>query len=473
MDSLPSESLYSYNRFDQVMNTVALPIENKVRELDGKLWLGLNLVERGYDVVLGPSWEIKPTIDITQPDVYFTKDPGDGNIPFIKQLQQSNIRVCGISPEAALNSKTEYHAQNKQDVIDTMDAYFAWGPEPAKEIKKQYDNIEAKVHITGNPRFDPLIGDLRSVYAASGEDIREKYGDFILINTNFAIGNSIDREQMFEVVQRNTPERDLIQEERLSLRLLYSFLELVLYLIAEDIDHNIILRPHPGEDHSTYRELFDRYETVHVKHEGDVRPWIHAADGVIHHDCTTGVESALMSKPVVSYQPLSDTTTDTVLSQVVSQSETTRDGIKDWIIDSAQDDGEHQLTQHQKTELRRYFPNIDELAAPKICDVVDSLLVGSHGFTSYNIDIQQKIERRIKASPFGTSVLDSYDYGRDILTGSDYRRSREKTRQKFSGLDHTELSKRIEEIRPHLSISNVTIKAVPLMRHTYRIVTDR
>lgn len=451
------------------MSTVALPIENKVREFSGKLWLGINLVREGYEVVLGPSWEIKPAINIIQPEVYFTKDPGDGNISFFKRLQESNVYVCGISPEAALNSKTEYHAENKQQVINTLDAYFAWGTEPADALRKNYDDINRKLHITGNPRFDLLVNELNSVYATSGDDIRATYGNFILINTNFAMGNPLNRERRFEIAEKTVPGRDLLREERQSLRVLYSFLELVLYLIDEDIDHSIVLRPHPGEDHSTYERLFDRYETVHVKHEGDVRSWIHAADGVVHHDCTTGVEAALMGTPVVSYQPLSDIETDTLLSQIVSRTETTRNGVKDWITDSATADGEHHLTEHQQAQLRRYFPNIDELAAPQICDTVNSLLADSHGFTKYDVGIKQRIEHQIKASPLGTSVLDLYDYGRDLLTGGDYRKSRFKLRQKFPGLEQTELSKRTKEIVTAMGISDVRIEAVPLTKHTYRI----
>jgi surface carbohydrate biosynthesis protein len=451
------------------MKTIALPIENKVRGLDGKIWLGLNFVKRGYEVLIGPSWEIKPTIDITRPDAYFTKDPGDGNISFIKKLQESNICVCGISPEAALNAKTEFHAENKQQVINTLDAYFAWGTEPSAEIKKNYDNISTKLHITGNPRFDLLTDGLKSVYAASGTEIKDTHGDFILINTNFSRANPFDLEQLIQRIRENKPGVDIPGERRLSLRILYLFLELVLYLSAENIDHDIILRPHPGEDHSTYVQLFDQYENVRIKHEGDVRSWIYASNGVIHHDCTTGVEAALMGTPVVSYQPLSGTETDSFLSQTVSQTEMTRNGIKNWITESATAEGKYHLTDYQRTQLRRYFPNIDELAAPQICHTVDELLADSSGFSGYEVSTQQRIERRIKSSTLGTYFLDIYDYGRDIIDDGDNRKSRAKQRQKFPGLGHVEISNRIDEMLAHVGMSDIIIKSVPLTRHTYRI----
>lgn len=452
------------------MQTIALPIENKVREFDGKLWLGLNLAERGYEVVLGPSWEIKSILDIIAPDLYFTKDPGDNNSIY-NTLQRTGTLICGFSPESGVNSDIEHYLQNRRSSIDVLDAYFSWGPEPAEAVRSLYDDagILDKIYVTGNPRFDLLVGELNSVYAVAGEGIRDEYGDFILFNTSFGIGNPKDREKLFRLIRKNQPERDILGQERNSLRVLYAMLELVLYLSAEEIDHDIVVRPHPGEDHSTYTDVFEPYDNVHVVHEGDVGSWIYAADGVIHYDCTTGIEAAIMKTPVVSYQPLSDLAKDDVLSQVVSQSITTREGIKEWISDEAASDQEYTLTQHQKSALRRYFPNIDQLAAPQICDTVESLLVESDGFTGWNVSTQQRIERRIKASPVGTNILNLYDYGRDMLNGGGHRKSRAKQRQKFEGLKYEEIAKRSEDIINVASMSAVDIESVRLTKHTYRI----
>jgi surface carbohydrate biosynthesis protein len=452
------------------MKTIALPIENKVREFDGKLWLGLNLTERDYEVVLGPSWEIKSVIDVIAPDLYFTKDPGDGNKIYDK-LHSSGVLVCGFSPESGVNSKIENYARNRKESIHSLDVYFAWGEEPAAAVRSMYtdSNVTDKIEVTGNPRFDLLREGLNDIYAGSEAKIRDEYGDFILMNTSFGLANASDRERLIELIRKNQPQRNPIEEERVALRVLYSFLELVLYLSDEDIGRNIVLRPHPGEDHSTYERIFGDHETVHIKHEGDVRSWIHAADGVIHHDCTTGIEAALMKKPVLSYQPLTDLPMDQTLSQVASETRTTREDVKQWITDVAASGQEYTLTEHQKSQIRQYFPNIDQLATPQICDKVDSLLAESDGFTGHDISIQQELERRIKASPIGMEILDLYDYVRDILTQGGHRKSRSKQRQKFSGLEYKEIAKRSKEMTDVGEMSGVVIEPVPLTRYTYRL----
>lgn len=454
------------------MKTVAIPIENKVREFDGKLWLGLNLVKRNYRIVLGPSYEIKSTIDLTEPDVYFAKDTSDGNIPFFKKLQESGIIVCGLSPESAVNSEVEQYAQHKSEVMNIFNTYFSWGEEPAKAVRSRYTNTEINIKVTGNPRFDLLTKQLKDIYQDGGDEIQQEYGDYILVNTNFGMGNAKNRESTFNLVRENYPERDPYHEAKISSRIMYSFLELIIYLSSIDLDHNIVVRPHPGEDHSTYRKAFNNYDDVYVKHEGDVRTWIYGSDGVIHYDCTTGIEAALMGTPVLSYQPLSDQRSDKVLAQVVSQTATMRHEVEEWIIESATSDNEYTLNTEQKSAVKRYFPNIDRLATPLICNTVDSLTNESNGYSNYDVDLKGKIERYIKHSPVGPQVLALYDQLRDVQTDGKHQRSRKKQRQKFPGLSYKEMAERSRVISKKLELKDYIIENVPNTRHSY-IITPK
>ena len=55
------------------MRTAAIPVETKVRELDGKLWLALNLVERGFRVAVGRLAALNSGLDLLKPDIYLGK----------------------------------------------------------------------------------------------------------------------------------------------------------------------------------------------------------------------------------------------------------------------------------------------------------------------------------------------------------------------------------------------------------------
>ena len=67
---------------------------------------------------------------------------------------------------------------------------------------------------------------------------------------------------------------------------------------------NIIVRPHPMEDFTSYERAFSSYPNIHVVHEGNIIKWLLAADIIIHNGCTSGIEGFLLEKPIISYLPL-------------------------------------------------------------------------------------------------------------------------------------------------------------------------
>lgn len=451
------------------MKTVALPIENKVRELDGKFWLSLNLAERGYKVVLGPSWDIKPAIDIIKPDVYLTKDPGDGNVEFFKKLQDSGILVCGLPPEGGFDTTEENYLANKQQSINFLDAHFVWGEKEAQMLKNCYKNISKKIKITGNPRFDLLNSGLRSVYADVSKEIRNKYGNFILFNSNFNRANTKHRNKRIKNVRDNYSNRNPVEEEKQNMRVLYSFFELILYLTTTDINRNIIIRPHPDEDHSTYHQEFKHFSDIHVKHKGDVRPWIYASDGVIHHNCTTGIEAAMMNKPVLSYNPFSHTHNNKSLPLLVSQVRSKRENVKKWLTQTAIPGSDYHLDKQQKSKLKQYFKNVDQPAAPLICETIDELVEGSGGYTGYKMGTEQRIERYVKTSPVGPTILKLYDIIRDAVTDGEHQLSRQKTKQKFPEMRYGELEMKFEIMKDKLPIESISIGKISQTKYTYVI----
>jgi len=452
------------------MKTVAIPIENKVREFQGKLWLGLNLIERGYEVIIGPSYETKKTLEISKPDVYITKDVGDSKpqIEFLKEIRSAGINVCGLDPEAGVNSSNPGLSFRKMDVVDYMDAYFAWGSEPANNIKRHYEN-DIPIYITGNPRFDLLVSPLRSIHNKRAKEIRSEYGDYILINTNFSIANPFD----WETKCKNVRETININERHINMsRILYTFFETIFYLKSKNLNPDIIIRPHPGEDHTLYEKAFNNCEGVHVRHSGSVHPWIAGAEAVIHHDCTTGIESALMQTPVLSYQPIKHEWHEKKLSQKVSKEVFNQDELYEWVSKYTTNDERYELSRKQKDDLRPYFPNIDELSAPKICNVIEKLECSDKkDYGSINLDMADKIERRIKSSTFSEQIIFVYDMVKK-LTSEEVemnRIKRDKAKQKFPGLNEIELEEEISYFTEHLDIDTFSIKKVSLTENTFRI----
>jgi surface carbohydrate biosynthesis protein len=447
---------------------VALPIETKVRELYGKLWLSSHLTKKGYDVVIGTSWEVDSTIHSTQPDFYISKDPSDENIEFFDSLREAGVRSYGLPPEGGVGSGLDRWVSNRTEVINHLDGFFCWGKAQQDILSSHYQDTSAILN-TGNPRFDLPCSRFRSLYEHFASTVRKEYAPFILINTNFGYANPFDKDLQFNKIKQLFGDVDdsIIREDS---RTFYSFLETILYL-AEEVDANIIIRPHPGEDQQRYHEIFDYYENIHIIHEGDVRTWISAADVVIHHDCTTGIESALMDSAVISYRPIDSAKSSSEVSQAVSREVFDRNQLLRAVRDSISDTNNEILDQ-QYDKLLPYFQNIDSCAALAICEVFeDQNPMQQSSYNDFENSLFTSIEMYLKTTRWEVPLSRIYDRIRMLRTGKSRSKAREKNKQKFPGLSENEIRKILNIINRGQG-SNIKINSVSLTNNTYLLRSE-
>jgi surface carbohydrate biosynthesis protein len=272
-------------------------------------------------------------------------------------------------------------------MLETASTYFAWGEKQATILQDELDFPLDKVVVSGEPRFDLLQQGLRRVYQEAARDILDEYGEFVLINTIFALvnhGSSTTTATVEESgVTVQVDESELAKRAKNSpvynseamnykLRLLQEFVTMAERL-AETVDCSVIIRPHPSESHKPYKALAEVAENVLVKHSGDVRPWILAAKAVIHNSCTTGIESALLETPVFAYRPVQSNKYDVPLPNIVSEEVTDFEALRAGIVCCLNDPAaSYELSPEQTSALREYLINIDgELAAERIAETID------------------------------------------------------------------------------------------------------
>lgn len=453
------------------MTTIALPIETKVREFDGKLWLALNLIKRGYTVVLGRSDEIKSTLDITQPDIYVSKDPGDNNIPLFINLIEAGIRVCVLDTEGGVYRNKERYMFNKKESLNYVDKIFCWGHDSADAIIQHYGNSNC-VEVTGNPRFDLLQPEIRSIYRDGATPLKEQYGKFILFNGNFPKANPF-RQQV--ITKHEEEYGSMSQEKRIyNQRIFHLFLDAIYNLQNKFPETNVIIRPHPSEDNKRYEDIFNGYKHVHVEDSGDVRYWLAGASVTLHHDCTTGIESALMGVPVVSYRPVQNRKYESELPQIVSEQVFTLNELTTFVSQHLQKDQSYELDTSQTDYLKQFFHNIDESAAENICNVIDSLEIRSEkNYDKLKPDLKGDIERRLKSSRWSDQVLAAYDDVHNLVGKKSRREQRQYNRQKFPGLKKGEVYERIEHIGKVLDIGLVSVESVTLTNDTFYLRPEK
>jgi len=445
-------------------SVVSIPVETKVREFDGKLWLALNLVERGNTAVIG-STEMLNVLDIVKPDIHITKDIGDSGIDFYSRLRDAGISICGLNTEGGVFQSLEKFTHNKTEFLNYIDSYCTWGQKQANLIQQKYENDEG-VFVTGNPRFDLLHPKLRFLYENRSSSINDEYGEYMLVNGNFSLSNAYAK----NVIEKTEEIYGEIDMERRSYahRIFYLFLESIYHLHSEFPETNIVVRPHPSERIDTYNEAFAGWERVHIEDTRDVRDWVAGASVVIHHDCTTGIESAMMGTPVVSYRPIQNEEYESRLPQIVSHEARSRKALTEYVASCLESDEPYDMADDQTRKLKQYFHNVDQSAAALICDVIESIdKTEQRNYERLQPGLSGSLKRRVKSSRLGDQATTIYDSVHRALGNESIPEQREYHKQKFPELKRTEIRNTIEQMKPLLDIDTVTIERVALTNDTY------
>jgi surface carbohydrate biosynthesis protein len=423
---------------------IALPIETKVREFRGKLWLALNLVAKDHEVTIGNMASMNKGVDVIEPDIYF----GDSAYyrptreKLYRRIQNEGGKVVVLDTEGGVfKSDKEYEKRLSPQILKYIDHFCAWGSRPA-EIAAQTEQLsEKKIHITGNPRFDLLHSDLKGIYRPAAEGYQDRYGKYILINTNFTIANPFDE----DILETTDTEKIQYQNE-----LYRRFIEAIQYLSENLREYVLIVRPHPSEDHDRYRNEFQSYNSIKVRHDGDVRSWIYGATATLHNSCTTGIESALMGIPVLSYRPIRNHDYDLELPNIVSKEVSNHADIPS-LITNLNDNAEFKLNNKQISTLKQYFYNIEERAALRIVSVIEN----DSNLTSSSMDFvggppPKQLIKRMSNYLFGVHTTE------EILQSLSYQ-DYSYMRQKFSGLSAEEIQREIQNICIFTEVPEISI----------------
>ena len=295
-----------------------IPVENQVRELDPKLLLACVAATRGFSSVIGSRRELEFRIDAYPRSIYLSKSMTGRSLIFFRLARKFGHKIVAWDEEALVHlpPETYYSRRLHPEAIKLVSHLFAWGQDNV-ELWGQYPHLPAElpIHSIGNPRTDMLRPEMHSFYEEEVQALRQKYGEFILINTNFnhvnAFGPDLNLFQTAagpgEPAKFGRAARGMSREYAQGLwdhkqAVFKSFQHLIPKLEQAFPDLNIVIRPHPTERHAVYNDIAARCSRVHVTNAGNVVPWILATRVVLHNGCTTGIEAFVMGVPSISYR---------------------------------------------------------------------------------------------------------------------------------------------------------------------------
>ena len=293
------------------------PLETQARELEARILFCIQCANKGHNSFFGHKTSFTFFIKNLEPGIFIHKSIQKRKYDEIKKYSRLGHLNVALDEEALMIFDEEEYFEYRltKRCLEAVDFFVTWGEKDFNMIKNKYKDIEKKLICAGNSRIDVLKNKLFIEREANA--IKEKYGDFILINTKFARFNVKERGMgsFADMTKFNNPNitdrvfkkiQDSMSHEEKNLN---QYMETISKL-ASDFKHiKIILRPHPAENHETWKRFIKNINSENVLFVFDgssANAWMKAAYKVISFNCTTALEASIMGVTSINYIPFED-----------------------------------------------------------------------------------------------------------------------------------------------------------------------
>jgi surface carbohydrate biosynthesis protein len=306
--------------------SLILPCETRNREFDSKLLLACVAAERGFDAYLGAKREINISAARLPRSIYVQKSLSKRSYRMYDILDRVGHWIVSTDEEGIVYQSLERYWQIKihPRTLHKVRALFAWGADNERIWRTHPAFHGAPIEVSGNPRIDLLRPELRSYFQDQADELRERFGSFVLVNSNFTLLNhffpkwSRSRILVEDPEQRRSATELEVDSAFHWMSLFRAFQEMLPVIARRFPDRCFVVRPHPSESHDAWKQAAAGLPNVHVLHEGNIVPWLHAAEAIVHTGCTTALEAYVVGTPAIAYQPVADDRYDMELPNAVS-----------------------------------------------------------------------------------------------------------------------------------------------------------
>ena len=305
----------------QAYRDILLPVETSARELDAKLLLALFAAEAGFRSHIGTLTRIQAPGFANS--IYISK-----SVRFAKAMRQmsdfGHTVVAWDEEGLARFNDVAHGTRIEPEALRIPRLLFSWGCNNSIIWRKHPFYNGRTIIESGNPRVDLLRPELRSLHQPKCADIWARYGNFALLNTNFALINHFKPGgRRAKVAAKSQDARAFVEfrqgVEEHKRRLFEAFLAAVPEIARSIKPFRLVIRPHPSEDPKPWQEAGRGIDNVDVVYEGSVIPWLLAAKCLIHNGCTSAVEASVLQMPVLAYCPFENDTYDIPLPNALSE----------------------------------------------------------------------------------------------------------------------------------------------------------
>ena len=456
-----------------------IPVENQVRELDPKLLLACTAAQRGFSSVIGSRRELEFRIDSYPRSIYLSKSMTGRSLIFFRLAKKFDHEIVTWDEEALVHLPPETYFSRRlhPEAIRQVSHLFAWG-QGNVDLWRQYPQLpdSLPIHSVGNPRTDMLRPELQPFYEDEVKVLRDTYGEFLLINTNFNHVNAFGPDMnLFQPVEKpgdiakfGRAAKGMSREYAEDLwnhkkAVFEDFQQMIPQLEKAFPQLNIVVRPHPTEQHTVYKDIAAQCSRVHVTNQGNVVPWILATRAVLHNGCTTGIEAFVMGVPAISYRASISEKIDNGfyrLPNAVSDHCFDFDQLRDRLNQILAGQPVTTNAEERKTVVDHYLASQSgPMACERMVDVLESFAAG--GNDNSGPSAVERFQRKVIAG-----VYHQYKRIKPRLPGSHNRP--EYQRHRFPNISVDRIKSKIERIQQLLN-DNTRVSVEPLSDVLFQI----
>lgn len=312
------------------MTIVYLLVEESFRELASRQVIAADCLALGYEVLIAQQWWFSDKIPELPPGIILFKGNNRPQGSLMSRAKRHGHVVTSIEEEAfGTIYEPEIRSLYDPASIEAADRFFVQGTIHRDFLVDWFPQTRDRISIVGNPRTDVMLHALGDGIHEKVAALRAEYGEFILVNTNCASINpyDIDTYSYYQrcvevgVLDPTDPGElrrfdTLMEWEHSNLREMSRFIRLH---AEREPDIQIILRPHPSENHRTWEESIAGLPNVHLIRDRDHVAWILASRAMVHTGCTTGLEGSLLGTPTIGICPDQHPWHDGFISNLASQ----------------------------------------------------------------------------------------------------------------------------------------------------------
>lgn len=281
-------------------------VDHKHRDLPGLASIGHYLMESGYSISFRNVWDYK----------YLFKDPSAIVIPKANHGVESFIRHCQewrnkrkkiIVIETEGNEQWEIGSKRMTIVPDL---FLFWNEIEKSKHSDYLKRNNIKNAVVGSPRLDSfkpqifnLITDKIKIQNDYDIDISKKT---ITIATNNSY-DGLSKEKIARIKERynrvyNNCEFDKYYNFMLDVR--KTNIKYLKYIVENFRDFNIVVKPHPNEDISFWKNFLNDYKNVKLMFGKNINDLLCVSDLHIGMTvCLTIIEANLLNIPTIELMP--------------------------------------------------------------------------------------------------------------------------------------------------------------------------